>query len=451
MAKILVVDDEPNILRVMSQILHDEEHIVYEALDGASALVQIQRNELDLVFLDLWLPDCDGLELLAKIRKLQPEVAVVMVSGHGSIDSAVKSTKLGAYDFIEKPPTMERIVTISNNAIEATRLRRENRILKDRAEPDEIMIGNSQGMQNVRETIDRAAATNARVFITGGNGTGKELVAKAIFRKSKRSDKPFVKVNCAAIPDELIESELFGHEKGAFTGAVSKRMGKFESAHTGTLFLDEICDMSASAQAKVLRVLQESELERVGGNELIKVDVRIISATNIDVERAVAQSLFREDLYYRLNVIPVVLPSLAERKSDIPLLVNHFFSLFSKEHGIGEKQISDSGMNFLSECPWPGNVRQLKNILERVYIMVPSEVINGEDISKYMESPDTFTDFSGSDKSNLKQAKEEFEKDYISKVLASVEFNVTAAAKELGIERTNLHRKIKQYNIEVTR
>lgn len=451
MAKVLIVDDEPNIIKVLSQILQDEEHIVYEADCGAVAQEFIAKNDIDLAFLDLWLPDIDGLELLKMIKTAQPEAAVVMISGHGSIDAAVKATKLGAYDFIEKPPTFDRIITVVRNALETTMLRRENRSLKESSAEEYDMIGTSPLMNTVRETIERAASTNARVFITGANGTGKELVAKAIFSRSKRKDRPFIKVNCAAIPDELIESELFGHEKGAFTGAVGRRIGRFEAANGGTLFLDEICDMSASAQAKVLRVLQESELERVGGNETIKVDVRIIAATNIDVEQAIAENLFREDLYYRLNVIPILLPPLSDRREDIPELVEFFLKLFTHEHGLGEKSVDSKGMNYLVNYPWPGNVRQLKNIIERVIIMVPKDVITDEDIIKYVEQADTFTDVTGSEKSSLKEAKEQFEKEFIEKVLRDNNMNVTAAAKELGIERTNLHRKIKQYNISTYR
>ncbi|MDA3899265.1 MAG: sigma-54 dependent transcriptional regulator [Spirochaetes bacterium] len=450
MAKVLIVDDEPNILKVLSQILQDEEHIVYEAADGASAQDFIAKNDIDLAFIDLWLPDIDGLEILEQLKNIQPDVAVIMISGHASIDVAVKATKMGAYDFMEKPPAYDRIVTIARNALETALLRKENRSLKDSSEDGE-MIGSSSALQEIKETIDRAAATNARVFITGPNGSGKELVAKAIYKRSKRKGRPFVKVNCAAIPDELIESELFGHEKGSFTGAVGKRLGKFETAHGGSIFLDEICDMSLSAQAKVLRVLQESEFERVGGNETIKVDVRVIAATNVDVEKAIEENRFREDLYYRLNVIPIYVPPLSERSCDIPLLVDHYLTMFSKEHGIGEKRIDEKGMSFLKNYPWPGNVRQLKNIIERVAIMVSRDIITDVDIEHYIESADSFTDLSLTDKSSLKKAKEQFEKEFITKTLQSLNMNVTLTAKELGIERTNLHRKIKQYNIDTSR
>ncbi len=450
MARVLIVDDETNILKVLSQILQDEEHIVYEATSATAALEIITRNDIDFAIVDLWLPDMDGIELLKKIKETFDDIEVVMISGHGSIDVAVRATKVGAYDFIEKPPTIDRIATVSRNALEATRLRRENRSLKKDFD-ENGMIGVSPEIMEIRETIGRAAGTNARVFITGDNGTGKEVVARAIYKGSLRFDKPFVKVNCAAIPHELIESELFGHEKGAFTGAVNRREGKFEAADGGTIFLDEICDMSLPAQAKVLRVLQEQEFERVGGNEQVHVDVRIIAATNVNVEEAIARKEFREDLFYRLNVIPIHVPRLSERTQDIPLLVEHFITHFSSEHGIGEKAIDEKGMVFLRQYPWPGNVRQLKNIIERVLIMVPKDVITDTDIQKYIESADSFSDFPVAEKSSLKQAKEQFEKEFIEKMLRDHNLNVSAAARELGIERTNLHRKIKQYNIDMNR
>lgn len=450
MAKILIVDDESNIVKTLSAILQDEGHIVYSSPKGKDALDFLYKNDVDLIFLDVWLPDIDGVEILGRVKQTNPEVAVIMISGHGSIDIAVKSTKLGAFDFLEKPPSMERVLTSLNNALEQIRLKRENIKLRREALQEDDMIGNSPKFLEIRGIIETAATTNARVFITGENGTGKELVAKAIFRKSKRSDKPFVKVNCAAIPNELIESELFGHEKGAFTGAISRRLGKFELAHTGTIFLDEVCDMSASAQAKVLRVLQEQQFERVGGNETISVDVRIISATNIDVRKAIEDGKFREDLFYRLNVIPINVYSLSERKEDIALLANYFLDKFSKEHGLGTKEISENGMNFLINHSWPGNIRELKNVIERLSIMVPREIIEESDIKKHLEVYNLKNVIS-SDASSLKQARDDFEREFIIRALERNDKNVTATARDLGIERTNLHRKIKQYNIDLDR
>jgi two-component system nitrogen regulation response regulator NtrX len=448
MAKILIVDDEKNIIKTVSAILQDEDHIVYAAGSGEEAQAFLRKNDVDLIILDVWLPDIDGVEILERVKKTSPDVAVLMISGHGSIDMAVKATKMGAFDFLEKPPSMERIITAVNNALEQIRLRRENiRLLKSSVLEDE-MVGESKAIGDVKAVIDKAASTNARVFITGDNGTGKELVAKAIHRKSLRADKSFIKVNCAAIPDELIESELFGHEKGSFTGAVNRRLGKFEVANKGTLFLDEVCDMSASAQAKVLRVLQEQQFERVGGNETITVDVRVISATNIDVKKAIDDGKFREDLYYRLNVIPIYVPALSERREDIPLLADYFLEKFSKEHGLGTKEISEEGIECLMGYHWPGNVREMKNIIERLSIMVPKDLIGADDIREHLESDDQ--DLSQSrDLSSFKKAREQFEREFIIEALRKNGKNISQTAQELGIERTNLHRKIKQYNIDV--
>ena len=447
MAKILIVDDEINILKTLVSILQDEGHIVFSAENGEEALNFLRKNDVDCVILDIWLPDIDGIEILERIMTLYQDIAVIMISGHGSIDIAVKSTKLGAFDFIQKPPSLERVVTSVNNALEHSRLKRENIKLREESGFEDDMIGTSAKMLEIREVIETAAATNARVFITGESGTGKEMVAKAIYKKSKRADKPFIKVNCAAIPSELIESELFGHEKGAFTGAVGTRMGKFEIANKGTLFLDEVCDMSLAAQAKVLRVLQEQQFERVGGNEIINVDVRVISATNIDVKKAIEEGRFREDLYYRLNVIPIDVPHLAERREDIKNLVDYFLQKSSQEHGIGLKEVSDEGMKLLVNHNWPGNVRELKNIIERLSIMVAKEIIDEEDIQRYLETEDDFNDLVNI--SPLKKAREDFERDYIIKALRKNSRNITLTAKELGIERTNLHRKINQYNINI--
>ncbi len=450
MAKILVVDDESNIVKTLSAILQDEGHDVFSSENAKDALAFLSKNEIDLVFLDVMLPDIDGIEVLGKIKNLFPDTAVIMISGHASIDIAVKSTRMGALDFLEKPLSMQRVITSLNNALERVMLRKENIRLKKEAAFEDEMIGEAESIKEVRKIIDTAAGTNARVFITGENGTGKELVAKAIHKNSKRSSKPMVKVNCAAIPDELIESELFGHEKGSFTGAVNRRLGKFEVSNGGTIFLDEICDMSASAQAKVLRVLQEQQFERVGGNDPVTVDVRVIAATNIDVKKAIEDGRFREDLYYRLNVIPIHVPSLTERKGDIPLLTNYFLNTFSEEHGLGEKIMTDKAMKFLMKYNWPGNVRELKNIIERLCIMVQTDAIDKDDIAKYIESDD-YEDVMSRDTSTLKNAREEFEKEYIIRALKKNEKNITSTAKELGIERTNLHRKVKQYNINVDR
>jgi two-component system nitrogen regulation response regulator NtrX len=448
MARIFIVDDEENIVSTITHILQDEGHVVFSAANGSEALNFLSKNEVELVILDVWLPDMDGLDILEKIKTSGTESSVIMISGHGSIDIAVRSTRMGAFDFIEKPPSLDRLVTSVNNALEQVRLKKENIKLKKMSFVDDEMIGSSAEIKEIKEVIKKAAKTNARVFITGENGTGKELVAKAIYQLSNRSDKPFVKVNCAAIPGELIESELFGHEKGAFTGALTRRMGKFELADTGTLFLDEICDMSLAAQAKVLRVLQEQQFERVGGNETLNVDVRVIAATNVNVVKAIEEGKFREDLYYRLNVIPVHVPRLAERSSDLELLIGYFLERFSSEHGTGEKKLSPESLDFLKSYPWPGNVRELKNIIERVVIMVPGEIIELEDLKKNI-MPDSRFESGSVNRASLKAAREKFEKNYIIKALKRNEKNISHTAKELDVERTNLHRKINQYKIDL--
>jgi len=450
MARILIVDDEENIISTITHVLQDEGHVVFSANNGTDGLNFLRKNEVELVILDVWLPDMDGLDLLEKLKSSGIEASVIMISGHGSIDIAVRSTRIGAFDFIEKPPSLDRLITSVNNALEQVRLKKENIKLKKMSFVDDEMVGDSAEIKEIKDVIKRAAKTNARVFITGENGTGKELVAKAIYQLSNRSDKPFVKVNCAAIPGELIESELFGHEKGAFTGALSRRIGKFEQADTGTLFLDEICDMSLSAQAKVLRVLQEQQLERVGGNETVNVDVRVIAATNVDVMKAIEEGKFREDLYYRLNVIPVHVPRLAERSSDLELLIGYFLQKFAGDHGTGEKILSAEAMDFLKKYPWPGNVRELKNIMERVVIMVPAEIIDLDDLTKNIR-PDIRTENNSSAKSSLKDARDNFEREYIIKALKKNEKNVSHTAKDLDIERTSLHRKINQYKIDLDR
>jgi len=447
MAEILIIDDEPNIINSMTHILQDEGHSVYSGGTAGEALVYCKNGDPDLVILDVWLPDMDGIELLGKIKKMKPAAAAIMISGHGSIDIAVKSTHMGAFDFLEKPPSLDRLITSVNNALEQARLRRENIRLKKKSFIEDDMIGESDSIDEVREVIKKAAKTNARVLITGENGTGKELVARAIFQLSTRADKPFIKVNCAAIPDELIESELFGHEKGSFTGAINRRIGRFELANGGTLFLDEVCDMSLAAQAKVLRVLQENQFERVGGTETITVDVRVIAATNVDIPSAIEAGTFREDLYYRLNVIPVHVPRLADRVDDLELLVDYFLEIFTREHGTGVKTISRDGLDFLRRYPWPGNVRELRNIMERVSIMVPTEQITSADFEKYLKPAETGKGPGTATASSLKDARENFECEFITAALKRNNGNVSLTARELDIERTNLHRKIRQYGI----
>lgn len=448
MAAILIVDDEPNIINAITHILQDEEHTVFSAANGDDAMALLKKHNPELVILDVWLPDLDGVDLLGRMKKIKPDTAAIMISGHGSIDIAVRSTRMGAFDFLEKPPSLDRLVTSVNNALEQVRLRRENQQLRKKAFIDDDMIGESAQINEIKSTIKKAARTNARVLITGESGTGKELVAKAIFQLSLRADRPFIKVNCAAIPDELIESELFGHEKGSFTGALNRRIGKFELASGGTLFLDEVCDMSLSAQAKVLRVLQEQQFERVGGNDTITVDVRVIAATNIDIQKAIDDGKFREDLYYRLNVVPIHVPALAERGDDIEILVDYFLEMFTREHGTGEKVISDDGMALLKRYRWPGNVRELRNIIERITIMVPEDEVTADDLRRYLRPDDPVREYDFGRQSTLREARDNFERDFILNALRRNNGNVSVTARELDIERTNLHRKIRQYGIE---
>ena len=451
MAKqILVVDDEERIRQSLNGVLKDEGYEVMEVKDGAQALKQIEVEPPDLILLDIWMPGMDGMETLERIKKQIPNLPVIMISGHANIELAVKATKLGAYDFIEKPLSLEKVLLAVNNALVFSRLEQENRALRQEIEKKYEMVGTSAGIQQLKEQMKIVAPTNGWVLISGENGTGKELVARGIHRLSLRADKPFVEVNCAAIPEELIESELFGHEKGSFTGALTKRRGKFDQANEGTIFLDEIADMSLKTQAKILRILQEQKFERVGGTELIFVDVRGVAASNRGLQDEIQKGRFREDLYYRLNVIPLVVPPLRERKGDIPILVEHFIAEFCLENHKEGKKISPEAMNFLVSYAWPGNVRELKNVVERMVIMTPGAVIEAKNV------PDPVRQQSKSQAESyfldyhlLKDARREFEKLFIIKKLQENEENISKTAEVIGIERSNLHRKIKSYGIDM--
>ena len=377
---ILIVDDEPAIQATLRAVLEDEGYRVSTAGSGEEAVRVVTDEAPDLVFLDIWMPGMDGLETLAELRRARPESPVVMISGHGTIETAVKATRLGAYDFIEKPLSLEKTLVSTARALEHGRLERENAALKARLNVRTEIIGDSEPMRALREAIATAAPTIGRVLIHGENGSGKELVARAIHALSGRREASFVEVNCAAIPEELIESELFGHERGAFTGAVARRRGKFETADGGTLFLDEIGDMSLKTQAKVLRALEEQVVERVGGREPIKVDVRVIAASNRDLQAFIAQGGFREDLFYRLNVIPIEVPPLRHRRDDIPTLIEHFIAVFSAENGKRPKTMSGEALAYFLAYDWPGNVRELRNMVERLVIMTTGEVIGPDDL-----------------------------------------------------------------------
>ncbi len=444
--EILVVDDEEKVLDVLVSILVDGGYRVTTAKSGEEALRQVQRVPPDLAILDIWLPGMDGLQVLEVLKRLHPDLPVIMISGHGTIETAVKAIKMGAYDFIEKPPDMDRTLLTIRHALDQHRLERENRALREHLERRYEIVGVSEAIRQLKAQILAAAPTNGRVLILGESGTGKELIARAIHQASLRRDKPFVEVNCAAIPEDLIESELFGHERGAFTGALTRRRGKFELADGGTLFLDEVGDMSLKTQAKVLRVLQEQTFERVGGAETIHVDVRVIAASNKDLEEEIWKGAFREDLYYRLNVILFKVPPLRERKQDIPVLAEHFLRLFCQEYGKRDKSLSPEAMDLLVQYAWPGNVRELKNVMERMVIMVPGPVIHADDLLPSLR-PKVGRGAEPFEGGSLREARERFEREYILKRLEEHHWNITKTAERLGIERSHLHRKLKAYGI----
>ncbi len=382
MAKVLIVDDEQSIRYVLREILEDENYQVEDAANGQEALEKLQKEAFDVVLSDVKMPKMDGMALLQKVLDEGIDTQFIMISAHGTIDTALEATRKGAFDFIEKPPDLNRVLLAIRNALDKKSLVSETKVLRKKVSKKYAIIGNSRAIEQVKETIAKVAPTDARVMITGPNGSGKELVARWLHEQSNRAKAPFVEVNCAAIPSELIESELFGHEKGSFTSAVKQRIGKFEQANGGTLFLDEIGDMSASAQAKVLRVLQEGRITRVGGNKNIKVDVRVLAATNKDLPAEIAQGDFREDLYHRLAVILIKVPALAERTEDIPELVNHFLHQIADEYGNKPKDIATEALKALQKLPWTGNIRELRNVVERLVIL-GNNPITAKDVATY--------------------------------------------------------------------
>jgi DNA-binding NtrC family response regulator len=442
-AKVCIIDDDKNVRNSLKEILEDEGYEVQLYASGKSCLKQLEKERPSVLFLDVWLNNEDGLEILKEIKKIYPTLPIIMISGHATIELAVQATKMGADDFLEKPLSIQTVLEKIDKVLQI----KNPQIKEIQLEYDEL-IGNSEQILKVKQAIAQAAKTNVRVFIYGENGTGKELVAKMIYKNSERKDKPFVDINCAAIPEDLIESELFGHEKGAFTGAIERRIGKFEQANRGTLFLDEICDMSLSTQAKVLRVIEEQQLTRVGGTEKIAIDVRIIAATNIDPLQAIKEGKFREDLYYRLNVIPIIMPPLRERITDIPLLLDHFLKKTIEANQLEPKVFTSAAIELLSQYNWPGNVRELKNVVERLVILTNDTKIDVDHVREGLFNfiQEKEEDFPGLD---LRSARREFEKNYIIKALKQFDKNISKTAKFLGMERTHLHKKIKSLNIKI--
>ena len=454
--KILVIDDETSILDSLAGILSDEGFnpiCVYSAEKG---LDHLKNDAVDLVLLDIWMPDMGGIEALTQIKEDYPELQVIMISGHGTIETAVQATKIGAFDFIEKPLSYDKIVLAIKNGLRFSRLETENLILRQRANNKPALTGNSPAIKKLKDEIERVAPTEAWVLIRGEHGTGKELVAQTIHRLSGRNSKSMVEVNCAAIPEELIESELFGHEKGSFTGAQTSKRGKFDQADGGMLFLDEIGDMSLKTQAKILRILQEQTYERVGGNHTIQVDVRVLAATNKNLEEEIKMGNFRADLFWRLNVVPIQLPLLQERVEDIPLLVDDFVKMLSHK-GLGEKTFTDEALAVMMRHTWPGNVRELRNFVERLVIMSPDDNITEKTVKNYLDQDPPVSESSADtstaapyQQQHFKEAKEEFEREFLIVKLRENNGNISQTAETLGMERSHLHKKLKTLNIEVS-
>jgi len=452
MSTILIIDDEPGIRTVLTDILEDENYEVLSAADGLEGLDILKDKEIDCVVLDVWLPHKGGIDVLKDIKKDYPDLEVIVISGHANIDMAVKAVKHGAFDFLEKPLSLDKVITLVQNAVKMRSLKKENQKLRTSLFLEDEMIGTSSKMKAIWERIGQSAGSDAKVLITGENGTGKELVAREIHRQSSRSAAPFVEVNCAAIPDTLLESELFGHEKGAFTSAISRRKGKFEMAHGGTLFLDEIADMSLSAQAKVLRAIQEQQFERVGGEASIKVDIRLIAATNKNIQEEIASSRFREDLYFRLNVVPIHVPALRERWEDLPDLLEYFMKKYNPIPDQPPRSFTEEGLRVLKNYYWPGNIRELKNFVERINIMtdeqkIPADIVNhflGE--KKINRIPSDLNKYSNM---KLNEARADFEKRLITQRLEESDYNISQTAQALGVYPSNLHGKIKKYGIEI--
>jgi len=446
--RILVVDDNATVRSSLSAVLSDEGFDVSAVADADETFEFLESNTPAVILLDIWLPGMSGMEVLERVKETHPETTVIMISGHGTIELSVQAMKLGAYGFIEKPLSLENVLQQIQHALDSRRQNLQIRALRQKIRRKYELVGTSKAIEKTREQAKQAAPSNARVLIMGENGTGKELVAGMIHEMSLRKDGPFVEVNCAAIPGELIESELFGHEKGAFTGATKQRIGKFELADAGTLFLDEVGDMSLMTQAKVLRALEEQRFERVGGTKQISVDVRVISASNKDLLSLIEAGKFREDLYYRLNVIPMIVPPLMDRINDIPLLADYFAELFCREYGKKAKRFSEKAIELLQSYSWPGNVRELKNIVERVVIMTTDTKIYAHHLPALVQKTASLItrEMRGMP---LKKARQEFEKEYIVYHLQRNEWSVSKTAQELMIDRTSLYKKMRTYSIVI--
>jgi two-component system, NtrC family, nitrogen regulation response regulator NtrX len=454
--KILIIDDEVSILDSLAGILSDEGFKPLCVASAEEGLKRLKSETVDLVLLDIWMPGMDGIEALKQIKAEYPDLPVIMISGHGTIETAVQATKIGAFDFVEKPLSYDKILLAINNGLRFSNLERENLILRQKTERKPSLTGNSPAIQKLKEQIERVAPTDAWVLIRGEHGTGKELVAQTIHRLSSRKDKPMVEVNCAAIPEELIESELFGHEKGSFTGAQSSKRGKFDQAHGGMLFLDEIGDMSMKTQAKILRILQEQTFERVGGNQTISVDVRVLAATNKNLEEEIEAGNFRADLFWRLNVVPIHLPLLRERTEDIPPLVEDFAEDFSRK-GLGKKFFTQEALSLMKLHSWPGNVRELRNFVERLVIMCPDKKITDAIVGQYLQQtfgpPETMLENPALvpyQAKTFREAKRDFECEYLKAKLRENNGNISQTAEKLDLERSHLHRKLKSLNIDLS-
>ena len=458
--RILIIDDEAAVRDSLKMTLEYDGYDVMQASTGEEGVKLVEREAPDLVFLDIKMPGMDGLEVLQKLRHLVEVTPIVVISGHADITTAVEATRLGAFDFIEKPLERERVLVTVRNAVDTRRLKTENKSFRRDAEKKHQIVGDSPTLAAVRSAIQKAAPTNATVLIWGESGVGKELVARAIHRESLRRDGPFVQVNCAAIPDELIESELFGHEKGSFTGATDRQIGKFEQADKGTIFLDEVGDMSLKTQAKVLRVLQEQELERLGSNKVIKVEVRVIAATNKNLEEEIDRHTFREDLFYRLNVVPIHVPSLRERRDDVPALVRHFADLFARDNNFRRKTFTAPAMEKLKQQHWRGNIRELRNFVERLVIMTNGDAIDASDVPEGGVSRGELpvpaaggeisagvSEQSWMQANTLQEFKSGSERAYLVGKLRENGWNISKTAEVIDTPRSNLYKKLEQYQI----